>query len=161
MSKIFKCSKCKKRYKKNPRLKSEQKYCGSSSCQQARKNIWEKDKIAKDPVYRSKRKSDKTKWRKKRPCHEYQRQYRTTHPEYVKINREQQKLRNNNRNESVSGDQIVKTDTLISENLASRRFYALFPVDNESGKNIVKTDALIVQLANIDKDAAILLNKSP
>lgn len=156
MKKTFKCKHCGKRYRLNPRLKGRQKYCGSPVCQQVRKNAWERYRIKTNRDYKSKRHVSKANWRKHHQD-EYQRQYRKTHPEYEKMNREKQRIRN----ESASGHQIVKTDTLNSERLVSPGLYALIPYNIVKDEKIVKTDVLIVQLANIQSNTAHFLNKSP
>lgn len=157
MLKTFTCRHCGRRMPANPRLKAGQRYCGSKVCQQVRKNLWEQKKLEHDSVYRSKRKQSKEKWRKSKPVYQYQRAYRSSHPDYVEKNRAKQRFRNKNRNESVAMQQIVKTDALNSKSFSSGGFYALFPCENASGKNIVKTDALIVQLAGIQRDAGVVL----
>ncbi len=156
MTKTFRCAHCKKRKSVNRRLKGTQRYCGSAACQQARKNVWERERLQKDPDYQSKRKASKDKWRSKRPSHEYQRQYRESHPEYVAKNRERQKFRN----ASVLQDKIVKTDALNRESLVVSGLYALIPYNTDTKKNIVRTDAIIVQLSNIQNNTTHFLNNS-
>ena len=133
----------------NPRLKIRQKYCGGKSCQQSRKNRWEREQLRKDPFYHQRRYEQKARWRQSRPAHEYQRFYRESHPDYVKVNREKQHLRNTNSQKpdpGVCSSKIVKTDTLISGRLISCGLYEILPYKTSPGKKIVKTDALIVEL---------------
>ncbi len=157
MPKQIICQHCGRRVGINTRLKFGQCYCGSPECQRARRNLWEREKLRSDPSYHKKRKLAKSKWRKMKPLHEYQRDYRSLHPEYVERNREEQRKRNQKRNESVATQQIVKTDALFSRSLTGSGFYALFPCKNASGKNIVKTDALIVQLTRIQGGTRIIV----
>jgi hypothetical protein len=145
----FYCQHCGNRTRKNPRLKLGQKYCGRKSCQQSRKNIWEKEKLEKDPSYRQRRRHQKSVWRKNRPAHQYQRNYRENNPGYVQENRERQQLRNKIIQKATSGvlpEDIVKTDTLIAERLVSCGLYEILPYKTSPGKKIVKTDTLIVEL---------------
>jgi len=58
MSKYFYCRKCKKRTRRNVRIK-EQSYCSANLCQQARKNDWERNKKRIDPSYRQRRKAQR------------------------------------------------------------------------------------------------------
>jgi len=127
---------------KNPRIKSGQLYCGCKSCQQARKNAWERKKLKTDAGYYKKRKDQKATWHKNRPLYIYQRNYRETHPEYLKKNRFMQKIRNQNWNVS----KIVKTDTSASMMLIESGLYEIRPYKTYPGKKIVNTDALIVAL---------------
>lgn len=161
MSTTFICQHCKTRHRKNPRIKQGQRYCGCRECQQARKNKWERDKLHANSDYRSKRQASKSQWYKNRPGDFYQRIYRSTHPDYVSANRLKQQFRNSTVRVPSQDLQIVKTDTLTSESVVRSGFYALFPCTDASGKKIVKTDALIVQLSDIQHDAALLFNRSP
>ena len=145
----FYCCECGKRTRVNPRLKIRQKYCGNKKCQQSRKNRWERDQQRKDPFYHQRRYEQKARWRKSRPAHQYQRFYRESHPDYVKVNREKQHLRDKNIQKQGPGNcrsNIVKTDALISERFISCGLYEILPYKMSPGKKIVKTDALIVEL---------------
>jgi hypothetical protein len=145
----FYCCECGKRTRVNSRLKIRQKYCGKKFCQQSRKNSWEREQLRKDPFYYQRRYEQKSRWRKSRPAHQYQLLYRQSHPDYVKANREQQRIRNKNIQKPDSGvsfSNIVKTDTLISEKLVRYGLYEILPYKMSPGKKIVKTDALIVEL---------------
>jgi hypothetical protein len=150
MSGYFYCKHCGKRTRKNPRLKDTQEYCGQKSCQQARKNKWEREKFKKDPVYRKKRLCQKAKWRKDHKADQYQKVYRQGNPDYVNSNRERQQLRNKNAQKAISEflkpSNIVKTDALIAEEPVIGGLYEILPCKTSPGQNIVKTDALIVEL---------------
>ncbi len=157
----FICKNCKKETKSNFRLKVKQKYCGLSACQRARKNQWEKDKLKKDKTYREKRKKTKAKWRNNRPAHEYQRKYRESNPDYVEQNRKKQKFRNAKRNASVFSSKIVKTDALNTQSLFTSGLYELVPYNPDTREKIVKTDSLIVHIADIQRHTVGFLNNSP
>jgi len=149
MPSYFYCRECGRRTRVNPRLKIGQKYCGKKSCQQSRKNSWERAQLRKDPFYHQRRYEQKACWRKSRPGHQYQQDYRQSHPDYVQANRERQHIRNKNIQKQHSGDclpNIVKTDSLISEKLVRCGLYEILPYKTGPGKKIVKTDALIVEL---------------
>ncbi len=133
MSGYFYCQHCGKRSRKNPRLKTRQKYCGRRSCQQSRKNHWESDRLTKDPFYFEQRRIQKAIWREKRPAHQYQRDYRRSHPDYERDNREGQQLRNKNVQKSISdflSPNIVKTDALIVELRACRGLQKVLVCDS-------------------------------
>jgi hypothetical protein len=149
MAGYFYCQHCGIRSRKNPRLKTRQKYCGQKSCQQSRKNIWERERLKKDPYYSEQRRVQKAIWREKRPAHQYQMDYRISHPDYVTGNRERQQLRNKNVQKAISEflkSNIVKTDSLIAERPVSCGLYEILPYKTSPGKKIVKTDSLIVEL---------------
>jgi len=148
----FICCHCRRRCRKNVRLKGHQRYCGSKSCQQARKNKWEGDRLKRDSTYRLKRCVSKKAWYGKYPGYRYQSSYRSTHPDYVSANRERQRLRaSQDAKISTVEEQIVKTDALCSEILVSKGFYVLMPYKKTCLGKIVKTDALIIELRSIDQ----------
>jgi hypothetical protein len=149
MYKYFYCCHCKRRTKKNPRLKSGQRYCGSRDCQQARKNRHERERLKNDPEYYLKRKAQKISWSNKQHG-AYQKIYRENHPEYTLGNLFLQKTRYQRiKTSPVPGDkeQIVKTDTLTSGMLIDAGLYEIRPYKSDPGKKIVKTDGLIVALS--------------
>jgi len=149
MSKYFYCLHCGKKKRKNLRLKIKQSYCGSRACQQARKNKWEREKKKKDPVFRERRKAQKRHWREMRPDDVYQRNYRKKHPDYEKTNRIKQRKRNIKStmlHAKGSSTKIVKTDSLSPITPVYTGIYALYPYQKDLQENIVKTDALIVEL---------------
>ena len=149
MKEHFICCHCKRRTKKNPRLKSGQRYCGSRGCQQARKNRHERERLKNDPEYYSKRKAQKADWQKRQQG-VYQRNYRETHRDYLDQNRFMQRLRYQRiKTRPVPGaiEKIVKTDTLTSGMLIEAGLYEISPYKRDPGKKIVKTDTLIVVLS--------------
>lgn len=160
MATTFVCKCCGKRVKKDPHIKSGQQYCGLESCQQSRKNSWERNKIHSDDIYSEKRKSSKKQWREQRG-YLYQRRYREMHPDYVNVNRENQVKRRQKEEVFDAGEQIVKTDPLSPERLIPTGVYILTPyradVSKKASGKIVKTDALIVQLSGIQYNTAHFL----
>lgn len=143
-SKYFICRNCHLRCLRNLRIKSGQHYCGSPACQQCRKNEWEREKLHSDELYRQKRNSSKKSWYIHYPGDRYQHFYRVDHPQYVRSNREGQRIRSVQLKSSIS--EIVKTDALSSAMSFPSGFYKLLPFDLSDMKKIVKTDALIVEL---------------
>lgn len=148
MAKYFYCSHCKERKKRNPRIKSGQRYCGSRACQQERKNKHERERLKNDPVYYANRKAQKATWQNKQRG-TYQRTYRATHPQYDNRNLILQKTRYQRATTCPVpgfGPKIVKTDALTSEMLIESGLYEIRPYKTHPGKKIVNTDALIVAL---------------
>lgn len=149
MQKTFICKHCKREKPANFRLKGNQEYCGDIECQQARKAAWQREKMARNADYRANKKERNQQWRKSRPAHQYQRQYREEHPDYVEKNREKQRIRNKKRSTLVSAEKIVKMDALT--NIGSNTYIMTPYKENASGK-IVKLDTLFVQLVSFQQD---------
>jgi len=151
MATTFICRHCRELKPVNHRLKGHQQYCDAPACQRARKAAWQKSKIAADPLYRAQQIEALCDWRKKRPLHQYQKEYRDSHPEYVQRNRELQKNRNQKRSSRLACLKIVKMDAYqnpISEKPAS---YIMKPYKVDASGKIVKMDALFVQLTNLQE----------
>lgn len=134
------CQHCGHTIKANPRVKN-QKYCYSRVCQNARRNLTNKTRARKSSECRSLRQVRNKWWRATHPAHEYQKEYREKHPEYVNRNRELQKERNKKR-QTEPASMIVKTYALSPQPLQDG-VYRGFEV--KSGK-IVKTYALMAQM---------------
>ena len=126
MAQTFTCKNCHKIKTKNPRLKGQQHYCGDKPCQRARKTAWQKQKMANDSAYREKQCQAMDNWRKHKPLHQYQKEYRATHPDYVRHNRTRQTIRNQKR---ASVEQIVNMDAFIGKHPAKSALLpdAIFP----------------------------------
>jgi hypothetical protein len=155
------CAHCGRSVTKNPRIKGIQRYCGLKACQQFRKNQWERNSLNHLSGYRAKRKACKEKWSKAQPGYIYQRSYRESHGEYVLKNRLQQRDRNRQKeSKSDLSTKIVKTDALTSISLISGGLYALIPCKSSDFEKIVKTDALIVQLKEIQRNTGFVAPNS-
>jgi len=143
----FFCKNCHQEKPQNIRLKTEQAYCSAIACQRARKRAWQQQKIACDAVYRQQQKDSLRQWRREKPLHRYQKQYRLAHPVYVKNNRQQQRLRNRKRAVLNALFRIVKMDA--STHCKSNK-YLINPRQSPSSKKIVKMDALLLQVTVLD-----------
>jgi len=139
MPRTFTCAHCDKSFLRDPRVKN-QKYCNSSSCQNARKRSSER-KSSLTSKGRLMHQARNKRWRDAYPAHEYQKQYREAHPEYVRHNRNLQKNRNKKRQKDKT-PMIVKTDALLLQPLRDGAYMG-FSVKNIK---IVKTDALLLQM---------------
>ena len=154
MQKTITCIHCGDIVFPNPRLKGNQSYCSKKACQNARKLVWYQAKIASDPEYAQRQQQCKKSWREKKPANKYQDQYRQTHPDYVKKNREQQKERNRRYRllaKENASKKIVKIDALSSSSLTNEKsniyeMKILTPNVSEEIVKIVKIDTLIVQI---------------
>lgn len=120
MPKFFTCRHCGKILPRNPRLKKHntQSYCNAPGCKQAKKSARKKERYHTDSDYRQRHLDRQKLWRVTRPAHEYQKQYRETHPEYADRNRELQAQRNCRRKkESDSSADII---SIIGQRLLVR-----------------------------------------
>jgi hypothetical protein len=162
MASTFICTHCRKRTKKNVRIKKGQHYCGSRACQQDRKNTWDRERIQNDKDYADARIESKKKWRKKPDGHlsVYQRKYRENHPDYVNDNRAKRLKQYHEKKLFDAKKNVVKTDALSLERPIPSGVYALFPYRadafGKTSEHFVKTDALIVQLTGLQQNAAQL-----
>jgi len=86
----IRCAHCSCIFSPDPRVKN-QRYCSKKECQRARKRLWQKEKLARDPDYRLNQRDSNEQWRTRNP--DYWKQYRLSHPDYTRRNREQQKVR--------------------------------------------------------------------
>jgi len=143
--KLFTCNHCREQKTANPRLKGNQSYCNKPDCQRARKAKWQREKLATDAEYREQQLENLKQWRKNKPIDQYQRTYREHHPEYVKKNREQQRIRNRERKAQVAGKKIVKMDA-FQKRVEKSDTYIMKPYSMDASGKIVKMDTLIVQL---------------
>lgn len=114
--KMFRCACCRRYLLRDPRSRN-QRYCGQRKCQQARKNKWQKQKLASDPDYRTGKRDSQRAWQQNNKG--YWKKYRRSHPAYEQRNRQQQRQRDQHRLPTVAqespwppGD-LVKKDALM------------------------------------------------
>jgi hypothetical protein len=91
------CVCCKTKFRPD-RYHPKQKYCSKASCQRKRRTAWQKNKLKTDTTYRENQADAQALWKDKNP--NYWKNYRATHPEYVKRNRLKQQLRRNQKKTS-------------------------------------------------------------
>jgi hypothetical protein len=149
------CRHCGRTILANKKLKHFiQQYCGDHVCQKARKLSFERCKYRSDGTFRS-RKLQQVRDRKNTQRgqgnpfvgSQYQRSYRTTHPEYVLENRYRQQHRNYQKRSKTSIEpKIVNPDTLMPQRPDNDTVYAMIAVDY---KKIVNPDAFISKLIDI------------
>jgi len=116
MKSTFTCRHCGAEKARNPRIKKGQRYCNSPDCQAARRRNWKRKKYATDSTYRQQCLDINRRWRESRPAHEYQRHYRSSHPDYTEENRRMQHKRNEKRQDAMRvvdlGQKIVNGNAL-------------------------------------------------
>ena len=149
MSAIFTCLNCHQERPVDSRQKGRQKYCGEGACQRARKATWQRAKLATDAAYPERQKACHKRWCGDKPLHQYQRDYRETHPDYVVQNRELQRVRNRKRREEAARQdligKIIKTDASSVTTFPSGIYEMRLCTMDASGK-IVKMDAWHAQI---------------
>ena len=129
----------------NPRIPA-QRYCRKKECQQARKNAWQRNKMATDEDYRKNQAAACRRWRDKN--RDYWKKYRKKNQAYTSKNREKQRQRNHSRTAAKGADgsilaPIAKMDASKPENTLFAGTYRLIPVPETE---IAKMDALIVKI---------------
>ena len=127
----FTCRHCGKILPRNPRLKKNKKqsYCNAPVCKQAKKSARKKVRYHTDSSYRKQHLDRQKLWRSNRPAHEYQEQYRESHPEYVDRNRALQAKRNCSRKKGTAS--LIVNGTPLSPQASSDRVYAIISVNKE------------------------------
>jgi hypothetical protein len=148
----FTCRHCGKTLPRNPRLKKNKKqsYCNAPECKQAKKSARKKERYHTDPSYRQRHLEQQKLWRASRPAHEYQKQYRESHPEYVDRNRELQSKRNCKRKKET-GSMIVN-GTPLSLQASNDKAYAIISVKKEK---IVNGTPFLAQMQIITGKEAV------
>jgi hypothetical protein len=139
---LFTCRHCGKVLPRNPRSKN-QKYCSTTSCQNARRNRSTKSKLKKSKKTRDLRKARNKRWRDKAPANTYMDQYRKNSPDYESENRKIQLERNRKRRKNASPTMIVKTYTFSPHPLGDGACIVFNELKDEK---IVKTYTYGLQL---------------
>ena len=85
------CPYCKTRFTPHPKVGDRQKICGKLACKKALKSDNNRKWRQRNPDYYSKGYSRLKDWLEENPG--YLKRYRGSHPEYVKKNREAQRVR--------------------------------------------------------------------
>ena len=151
----FICCHCGKELPQNPRLKKKHLFCSAPECQQTRRSARKKERYQNDVVYRKKHLESQREWRGRRHCHQYQKDYRESHPGYVARNRELQ-CKRNKRRQRVPSPMIVNGTSLITQP-SNNEVYAIFKVRNEK---IVNRTSFLAHMQVLSREQAILVQNS-
>lgn len=144
MENFFNCLHCGKSSLRNCRVGRNQKFCGSSACQRARKAIWKRKKLVDDQDYKATQQLSNQKWSQNHP--DYWRKYRQKNPAQASRNRILQKIRNVRRNSiAKNSEMIAKVDALATAKSLFEHGDNLFWIIPK----IAKVDALIVKISII------------
>jgi hypothetical protein len=146
------CLHCKSHFKPS-KYHHNQNYCYNKECQKARKALWQKDKIQKDPSYKANQKDATRCWLDKNPS--YYLEYRKKHENYTAKNRKKsreryQYMRYSGKISSASEENkdFAKMDVASSQLPVKSGRYKLMPLGIT---DFAKMDAAIVQLIVIEE----------
>jgi hypothetical protein len=89
------CAACNRPFKTRSQC-PRQAYCPRTECQRERRRRWQRAKRLTDPDYKYNQRNAQRAWARRNP--NYWVQYRKSHPQYCKRNRQQQLVRNGSRN---------------------------------------------------------------
>jgi hypothetical protein len=128
----IRCAHCGRQFCPNPRVKN-QRYCSEKTCQNARKRLWQREKLATDLDYKENLRDSQKAWCSRNP--NYWKDYRRDHSDYTRRNRELQNLRDRGRG-SRSVD-LAKMDALEQLPTVKPGTYYLVP----DSMNLAKMDA--------------------
>lgn len=154
------CRHCGRKVPSNKKLKHLiQYYCGDKACQAARKLSFERHKYKTNPSFRTKKLQNYRDRKKKQAdqgnplaCSQYQRDYRTSHPDYVLDNRQKQRQRNaRNRGKTIHEPKIVNPDTLMLQTPDNEKVYAMIAVDYQKIVNPATFMSQIIDIESVTK----------
>jgi len=144
------CVHCKSHFRPS-KYHQNQHYCNNKECQQARKALWQKNKIKDDLSYKENQKDATRCWNNKNPS--YYRDYRKTHPDYADKNRKKSRERyQKQRNGVITRSDLRQEQDFAKMDVASSQLpiisgrYKLLPLGSA---DFAKMDAAIVQLVVI------------
>ena len=129
----IRCAHCSCLFFLDPRVKN-QRYCGKKDCQRARKRLWQKEKLARDPDYKLNQRDSNEQWRGRHP--DYWKDYRLSKPEYTRRNRELQKVRDSREID------LAKMDASEPQPIVIQGTYYLMP----ESADLAKMDASAVKV---------------
>jgi len=121
-----------------------QRYCSKKTCQQARKNEWNRKKYATDPDYREYKQVSGDRRKKNNP--DYWKDYRASHPDYTQKNRDHQSHRNKKRSKHPPESVIATPDESIPVSSILTGRYRMIPMGSAM---IATPDEYIVEIIAI------------
>lgn len=143
---ICMCAHCGKEFNPSPRVKN-QRYCGNTACQKARRAAWQRRKLKEDRDYRDNQKRCQREWQKHNSG--YYRSYRESHPAYTKRNLALQGMRDMRRRRKNEGKMLAKMDSLLKPYYSRRgSVFRLIPQDK---RLLAKMDSIEVKLVPVQE----------
>lgn len=119
-----------------------QSYCSDPACQQARRQLWQRNKMRTDPDYRDNQRRSQRAWLERHP--QYWRNYRGANPQYVDRNR----IRQRNKNGSRQNIGLAKMD----ESDLLKRLPGLYKIALVTGASAALDGRVIVELTPVCVD---------
>ena len=136
-----KCCGCRKMFAVYVHI-PDQQYCCERKCQNKRRQKWRKQKMVSDKDYQANQYDAQKRWCRKNQ--DYWGRYRDDHPDYVKRNRQLQRLRNSRRDAGKRQRQsIAKRYALAEKKEDISGYYKMIPADEQL---IAKSDVLLVKI---------------
>lgn len=120
--------------------------CSKASCQRARRNKWQREKLKDDTDYRANQKDLQAQWRASNPY--YWKKYRASHPAYTERNRvlqKQRRIQAVKRREQSSC--VAKMDVACWQHPLKSGRYRFEPIN---GEGVAKMDVVIVELVILE-----------
>jgi hypothetical protein len=121
-------------------------YCSKDSCQRARRNKWQQEKLKVDKDYQANQKDLQIQWRASNP--HYWKKYRAAHPDYTERNRilqKQRRIQAVKRREQSSC--VAKMDVACWQRPLKSGRYRFEPL---GGDGVAKMDVVIVELVILE-----------
>lgn len=135
------CACCGQSFEPRPQVPN-QSYCSDPTCQQVRRQLWQRNKIRTDPDYRENQRHSQRAWLERHP--EYWRNYRSANPQYVDRNRIRQRGRNGSR-QSMDLAKMDESDLL-------KRLPGLYRIALVTGAGVASDGCVIVELTPVCVD---------
>ncbi len=147
----FRCRHCKKLRRKQT---ADQRYCGESKCQKARKNAWRREKYAQDPDYRANQRDSTNAWLGEHGgSASYHRAYRKRRKDPVTP-----KAAFPPSPPSAAIPASANSDAGSARSGFLSGVYTLIPVQSDGGAN---SDALLVEIAVVPRGYESITNIDP
>ena len=125
---LRKCVHCAASFQSLPQV-PHQLYCSQAACQQARRRLWNSQKLKVDPDYQDNKKRAQRGWMDRNP--DYWRAYRSAHPEYTEKNRNRQRAKS----AFVNKPMIAKIDVSSWPGIFKAGLYQVTPLSDDGARN--------------------------
>lgn len=147
----FRCRHCRKLRRKQTR---DQRYCGETQCQKARKNAWRREKYAQDSDYRANQRDSTNAWlREHGGSAAYHRAYRKRRKDPVTPTPASQRSP-----ESAATPVSANSDAGSAKSPFLSGVYTLTPIQSDGA---AKSDALLVKIAVVPRSYESIANIDP
>ena len=147
----FRCRHCRKLRRKQT---ADQRYCGESECQKARKNAWRREKYAQDSDYRANQRDSTDAWLGEHGgSASYHREYRKR-----RKNLATPKAASQPSPPCAAAPATANSDAELAKGALLSGVYTLIPVPSDGGAN---SDALLVKIVVVPRSYGSITNIDP